>query len=359
MKWLRCAPFLFLLLMAPLPLAAESEEGPQSRVATAAIERYEQDLERAAAVYEQAVSRAEAQLQRALKTARRLAEQRGDEDEVRAIEAMLGGGSEGASRRTVVESVLAGKPWQKVAEVGRGDRLDISATGRWSLGQQRGIGPNGQPDIEGRLGLAKWALIARVGDGDPFLVGESTRVDTDRDGPLLMMVNEHPDRLGSASGTLRIVMKITPGDAPAVGSTGEPVSWDQRLQADSAVSANLQWTDVLKVRKGEKLVFRARGRWRCGSVNCDADGSGFQYGGMQPAGAGAPLPGSPLGSLIGRIDDGEPFFVGTRQTVMAPDAGMLRVGINDRNPSDNSGQIAVSVKTFVPGKGSAKDDKDE
>ena len=188
----------------------------------------------------------------------------------RAIEAMLGGESEDAGRRTVVETVAANEPWQKVAEVGQGDSLNISATGRWRLGQQRGIDPAGQPEIEGRLGLAKWALIARVGDGDPFLVGESTTVETDRAGPVLLMVNEHPDRLGGAAGTLRLIVRITPGEGSAGGGDGEPVSWEQRLQADAAIPANAGWTEVLGVRKGEKLVFRARGQVaiRVGDLRC-------------------------------------------------------------------------------------------
>ena len=82
MRWLLWAVALCVVMIAPRLVVAESGEGPQSRVATMAIERYEQDLERAATVYEQAVSRAQAKLERALNTAKRLAEQRGDEQEV-------------------------------------------------------------------------------------------------------------------------------------------------------------------------------------------------------------------------------------------------------------------------------------
>jgi hypothetical protein len=52
-----------------------------------------------------------------------------------------------------------------------------------------------------------------------------------------------------------------------------------------------------------------------------------------------------MGLLVGRIDSGEPFVVGSSETLVAPENGELYLGINDGKDclDDNFGVLAVKV----------------
>jgi hypothetical protein len=59
-----------------------------------------------------------------------------------------------------------------------------------------------------------------------------------------------------------------------------------------------------------------------------------------------PAPDLPCWSLIGRIDDGEPFFIGTSLQIPAVDApGHLYIGINEDHPADNLGGFRATIRT--------------
>lgn len=58
---------------------------------------------------------------------------------------------------------------------------------------------------------------------------------------------------------------------------------------------------------------------------------------------GAPLPNAFAGALIGRIDSGQPFGIGDQTSIAAPVSGLLYLGVNDDNVSDNSGQFQVVI----------------
>jgi hypothetical protein len=59
--------------------------------------------------------------------------------------------------------------------------------------------------------------------------------------------------------------------------------------------------------------------------------------------ADSPLSNQPAGALIGRIDNGDPFFIGNRRTVRAALSGRLYLGVNDDYLEDNSGSFRVMV----------------
>lgn len=59
-----------------------------------------------------------------------------------------------------------------------------------------------------------------------------------------------------------------------------------------------------------------------------------------PAGAEGP---APAYCLIGRIGDGEPFYVGPRMSWKADRSGRLLLGINDFDVSDNCGQFVAEI----------------
>ena len=62
------------------------------------------------------------------------------------------------------------------------------------------------------------------------------------------------------------------------------------------------------------------------------------------AGFGFPLPAAPVGALIGRINNGAPFLIGSGTSLLRmPASGRLMLGINDDAFDDNSGAFTVAV----------------
>ena len=59
--------------------------------------------------------------------------------------------------------------------------------------------------------------------------------------------------------------------------------------------------------------------------------------------SGAPLPTALAGALIGRIDNGLPFGIGDQTSITIPASGLLYLGTNDDNVSDNAGQFQVVI----------------
>ena len=53
--------------------------------------------------------------------------------------------------------------------------------------------------------------------------------------------------------------------------------------------------------------------------------------------------GAPAGALIGRIGEGQPFYVGNHLTLTTRQDGTLKLGINDYWHSDNTGALQVRV----------------
>jgi len=109
------------------------------------------------------------------------------------------------------------------------------------------------------------------------------------------------------------------------------------------VPGNVQWTNTgFNVTRGQFLRFEPTGEIRL-STNGEDIG--------RPAGAmdarkvpNAPLPSIPVGALVGRIGNGQPFPIGdTRNGFEMSDNGRLFLGINDDHVADNSGNYVVQV----------------
>ena len=144
------------------------------------------------------------------------------------------------------------------------------------------------------------------------------------------------DREFSSSEIARIALAPGSGAAATSGTMGVPEG------QGIAVPGNQQWTSTgLTVRRGEVLTFRTTGEVQWSPDAADMAG---------PAGArsqryagGAPLPKNFAGALIARVGNGEPFPIGDQTSVTMPAAGMLFLGINDDNVSDNQGGFRVLV----------------
>lgn len=110
---------------------------------------------------------------------------------------------------------------------------------------------------------------------------------------------------------------------------------------DITVRADRSWTDTgITVRAGDVFRIDASGYVNWGPNRSD-DPNG-EYG--SPYNANRPLPNRAGGALIGRIGNGQPFFVGSgMQSFRAANSGRLYLGINDDYLQDNSGSFRVMI----------------
>jgi len=133
------------------------------------------------------------------------------------------------------------------------------------------------------------------------------------------------------------------------GSSGRPGGMRERAVS---VSARQQWTDTgLQLRRGQEVYFSASGKARWGPGR--QDGPAGERG--SPRNPNRPMPDRAAAALIGRIDDGDPFFIGDdRGPIRVRDAGRLFLGINDDHLPDNSGEFRVTVYYLISRRADAR-----
>jgi hypothetical protein len=127
----------------------------------------------------------------------------------------------------------------------------------------------------------------------------------------------------------------TAATANAVGTSGVVAGGSVLVQA------NQQWNDGgLTVRKGDRVSFTTSGQISYGqgmSAGPDGDASLRR--------PDYPVPQMPVGGLIGRVGNGQPFPIGSNaQPITMPNDGRLMLGINDNELGDNSGAFTVAVR---------------
>jgi hypothetical protein len=109
------------------------------------------------------------------------------------------------------------------------------------------------------------------------------------------------------------------------------------------VPSNVQWTNTgFTVAQGQRLRFETSGEIRL-SLNGEdtANGGGASSGRRAD---GATIPGIPVGALIGRVNNGQPFAIGnSTDAIVIPGTGRLFLGVNDDHVPDNSGNFVVRV----------------
>lgn len=125
-------------------------------------------------------------------------------------------------------------------------------------------------------------------------------------------------------------------------------AYDERSAAPAnarsvVVPSNVQWTNTgFSVSRGQYLRFEPSGEIRLSTNGEDI---------ARPAGAlsarhadKATIPTIPVGALIGRVGNGQPFSIGdTTNAFDMPDSGRLFLGVNDDHVADNSGNYVVKV----------------
>ena len=109
------------------------------------------------------------------------------------------------------------------------------------------------------------------------------------------------------------------------------------------VPGNVQWTNTgFNVSRGQYLRFEPSGEIR---LSTNGEDIGRPAGALNARHADkATIPTIPVGALIGRVGNGQPFSIGDTTTAFdMPDNGRLFLGVNDDHVQDNSGNYVVRV----------------
>jgi hypothetical protein len=118
----------------------------------------------------------------------------------------------------------------------------------------------------------------------------------------------------------------------SVGTSGATVT----------VPGNQQWTPTgFVVRRGETIRVNAGGEVNWSGEAADR---AIPAGALSRRKSGAPPVGeAPGGALVGRVDNGNPFLIGSQGSVRMPANGQLFLGSNDDVVADNTGQFTVTL----------------
>lgn len=107
------------------------------------------------------------------------------------------------------------------------------------------------------------------------------------------------------------------------------------------VSGRSGWTDTtIDLESGDVVSFAANGI----VYHSEHDTAKAGPDGVDKLFPSSYLPDKNHAALLGKLGTrGEPFVIGSRRTYVAPAPGRLFLGVNDTDPSDNSGQFTVEV----------------
>jgi len=105
-----------------------------------------------------------------------------------------------------------------------------------------------------------------------------------------------------------------------------------------------RWTDTgVYVYAGDTVRFQGSGTVYMTPGNDDA--ADLRGSRSNRRAAESPLPNRPAGALIGRVENGAPFFIGESGTPMRmPRSGRLLLSVNDDYLGDNHGVFRVSIQ---------------
>jgi hypothetical protein len=115
-----------------------------------------------------------------------------------------------------------------------------------------------------------------------------------------------------------------------------------------SVNAAMNWTNVLEVEDGDLVIIKAFGSARFGLLG-NVFGPDGDTTKVTPAGQGWPLEGAAPFSLIGSLEGGPPFLVGSTASIpinLNSRPLMLTLGPNDGELWDNAGEFDCAVSVF-------------
>jgi LssY C-terminus len=123
-----------------------------------------------------------------------------------------------------------------------------------------------------------------------------------------------------------------------------------RTSQEMQLTGDSSWLDTgIDVHAGERLVFTASGSMRYADQNTATDPFGIGRG-FKDLLRILPFNDAGRGAVIGRIGDkdtAEPFLVGTKRELVAPNSGRLFVGVNQTSSDGGDGTYTVHVDVFA------------
>lgn len=111
-------------------------------------------------------------------------------------------------------AVRADRPWQDTRlQVEVGQRISISVRGQWThqKGMAAGYGPAGAGKTDAKCIVPSapvGAVLGRIGDSEPFVVGASTTMTASASGTIRLAMNDWPDGYGDNEGSMEAVIAL-------------------------------------------------------------------------------------------------------------------------------------------------------
>ena len=223
----------------------------------------------------------------------------------------------------------------------KGQNITIEASGSFNLSngdsQLDVADPNGWGDV-----LCNWdtcaftdapmgALVAKIGDGNPFYVGSSRLLKAANSGNLLLAVNDGIHDYADNQGSVYVKLNFT-----GAGDLIRTIT----LPSDAG------WFDSeLYVEQGQTLIFKASGSFNMGEGDPAWDIPDPNGGSGICEESECALSGGADGALVAAVYGLDPFFVGTSLETLAPGSNALMLSVNDCADcfSDNSGSFEVTI----------------
>jgi hypothetical protein len=153
-------------------------------------------------------------------------------------------------------------------------------------------------------------------------------------------------RMYCNGGAARGVYHVAPAPpTPAPPPPKPAAEQDKPLPGSIRIEATRDWTDTgVAVKKGQRVAFEAVGTIYFGAddnMKAGPDGSAAVNARQR---RGLPVPEMGIGGLVGRVDEGEPFPIGSNTNpIVMPATGRVYLGVNDGNLDDNTGFFRVKV----------------
>jgi hypothetical protein len=234
-----------------------------------------------------------------------------------------------------------------------GDLADLNASGfimRVDSGRTREVAPRDVAVIEfAPAGPRTPEMQNKLTAGQQFVVLKNGGTV---DGKLVDVGGTQPLRLtiemaGGAKRDLtsnevgQIYMANPTPAAQAQAEAPAPAGATSNRMGTFSVAGNRAWTPTsITVGAGDLVAFKSSGQVRLSPA---ADDRVAPAGGGGKIGPSAPVPAASRGALLGKIGDGQPFVIGSDQSLRMSSAGTLHLGVNDDVVSDNGGEFQVSV----------------
>lgn len=198
------------------------------------------------------------------------------------------------------------------------------------------------------------ADLAKVSPADHLVVfrnGDTLLaewVDVGGTSPLVLRFNTSGGEREISSNEVARIYLARPAidEDAAAGGGDDPARGGMQTDGAIAVMANRPWTDSsLQVRAGEFLRFEVSRAIRFGTREGDtATADGNAEARVRAVLRSVPVRAMPVGGLIGRVGNGQPFAIGSApESIRMPANGRLWLGINDLSFDDNSGWFRVVV----------------